>query len=69
MAKRKLPALMWGGFVDDRLHIENTVGDYGTYQRPAIFPTRNRAKLEYQDVRRLLVREVKVNRVGGRSDG
>lgn len=59
---------MWAGFVNGKMHVEDTTGDYGTYKRPGIFLTKKRARLEYQDVRPIEVRELKVRRASTRTE-
>lgn len=66
MAKRSLPLIMWAGFVDGKMHVEDTTGDYGTYKRPGIFMSKKRAQLEYQDVRRVKVTLASASTTGNR---
>jgi len=53
----------WGGFMGGKLHIvpvDTGFGGFGDLSRmPAIFSTRARARLEYQDVRPVEVRELR----------
>ena len=60
----KKPIRMWGGFVNDRLHLRNIDTGHGGWgdhltDAPAIFRRKMDARAEYQDVRRVEIREVK----------
>ena len=63
--KKAKPILMWGGFVDDKLDVRVTSVGFGgwesleTHWAPAVFKSRAEARRQYQDVRRVEIREVR----------
>ena len=54
--RQHTPLLMWGGFVDDRLHVWR---DGEPHDEAAIYTSRRVARQYFTDVRRVEVREVK----------
>jgi hypothetical protein len=56
--KRKLPTVMWAGFIDGEIDIgavhSAMLGDFGY-----LYPTKKAAQRMYEDVRRVEIREVK----------
>ena len=57
--RTKKRRLMWGGFSDGTLHTWLAPWDDGTYRRVAVFTTRKDALCQYEDVRRIEIREFK----------
>lgn len=55
--KRKLPLVLWGGFIDGKLHtpVEYAPGYECWRHCPALFTSRRDAKREYEDVRRVIL--------------
>jgi hypothetical protein len=60
--KQTPPVKAWGGFSDGKLHWftspEHFQGEYMT-TRPAIYPSRKQARQQYEDVRKIEIREVR----------
>ena len=59
----KYSRLVWGGFSDGVLHINWVDTGFGGFgesmiEAPALFLSRKRARQEYEDVRRIEIREV-----------
>jgi len=48
----KLPAVMWGGFINDRLDLDHYVNDSGSVYG-VLYRTRKEASERYDDVRRV----------------
>lgn len=61
--KRKLPTVVYGGFVDDKLDFIDCDTGWGGFGRdrshypmmPALFKTREHARYRYKDVRRIVI--------------
>ena len=57
---------MWGGFIDGRLDVREVDDGWSGFgspearcRMPALFTTRARARLEYTDVRRVKIKELR----------
>lgn len=71
--KKSKPVLMWGGFVKDRLDHQSTHTGFGGWGStfidvPAVFCKRKDARAEYQDVRRVEIRETATRTKARRRD-
>ena len=63
-----LKKALWGGFCNGRLDSWLDRDAYGFCVRFAIFKTRAEAAKQYEDVRRIEIREVKRRRVEGKAN-
>lgn len=57
--------VLWGGFSEGHLHIDKIEDGFGGHHyrlSPAIFISKREARLQYEDVRRVEIREIKPKR-------
>jgi len=66
--RRRYKTRLWGGFCDNALHVYEMDTGFGGFgisegmaRMPAIFTSRNKARKQYQDVRRIEIRELGPN--------